>query len=178
MTLSWKSRAGGPAAVPPPRAAGLAALCLSVFALLALGTTPALGALGVPLSAASADGSVALEARSLRAGAPAAGLSSTTVRTLAGVTVHEYAGADGVVFALAWSGPTVPDLQQLYGSYFPGYAAARGARASAGYRAPVRVRSAQLVAHAWGHMRDYAGSAYVPALVPPGTDLAALGVQP
>lgn len=178
MTLSWKSRAGGPAAVPPPRAAGLAALCLSVFALLALGTTPALGALGVPLSAASADGSVALEARSLRAGAPAAGLSSTTVRTLAGVTVHEYAGADGVVFALAWSGPTVPDLQQLYGSYFPGYAAARGARASAGYRAPVRVRSAQLVAHAWGHMRDYAGSAYVPALVPPGVDLASLGVQP
>jgi hypothetical protein len=177
MTQSWKSRAGGPAVVPAPRVAGLAALCLAGFALLALGTTPALGALGAPLAAASADGSVAFEARSLRAGAPA-GPSSTTVRTPAGVTVHEYAGADGVVFALAWSGPTVPDLQQLYGSYFPGYAAARGARASAGYRAPVRVRSAQLVAHAWGHMRDYAGSAYVPALVPPGTDLAALGVQP
>ena len=158
-------------------------LRVAVCALLALGMAPApaLAALGAPLAAASADGGVMAGAHSLRAGTPAgsqAGSQAATVRTPAGVTVHEYAGADGVVFALAWSGPTVPDLQQLYGSYFPGYAAARGARASAGYRAPVRVRSAALVAHAWGHMRDYAGSAYVPALVPPGTDLAALGVQP
>ncbi len=146
-------------------------------ALLLLGATPALAALGGPLAAASADGSPSLSARSLRAGT-AAGLGGATVITASGVTVHEYAGPDGTVFALSWSGPTVPDLQRLYGSYFPSYVAGRGTPGPGAYRAPVRVRGPQLVAHAWGHMRDYAGSAYVPALVPPGVDLAALGVQP
>ncbi len=146
-------------------------------ALVLLGSTPALAALGGPLAGVSADGSPALSARSQRAVA-APGLSRATVITLSGVTVHEYAGPDGVVFALSWAGSTVPDLQRLDGSYFPSYAAARGGPAPGAYRAPVRVREPQLVAHAWGHMRDYAGSAYVPALVPPGVDLAALGVQP
>lgn len=162
MTSSWKS---------------FARLGAGACALLAAGAAPALAALGEPLAGAGADGSVSVSAHSLRAGA-APGLSHATVRTASGVTVQEYAGADGVVFALSWSGPTLPDLQRLYGSYFPGYAAARDARAPGAYRAPVSLRGTQLVAHAWGHMRDYAGSAYVPALLPPGVDLASLGVQP
>ncbi len=150
---------------------------LPACGLLLVGASPALAALGGPLSGVSADGNPGLTARSQRAGT-APGLNRATVTTASGVTVHEFAGPDGVVFALAWAGPTVPDLQRLYGSYFPSYVAARARPAPGAYRAPVRVRDSQLVAHAWGHMRDYAGSAYVPALVPPGVDLAALGVQP
>ncbi len=162
-----------------PAGAGLRRLVVVALAGLAF-APPALAALGAPAADASADGNVAQPAHMLRSGSPAQTGSTTvtTVTTPSGVTVREFAGSDGIVFAIAWSGPTIPDLETLFGSYFPAYRAWRQAHPGAGYRAPVAVRDPQIVAHAAGHMRAYSGSAYAPALVPPGVDLLALGVQP
>jgi hypothetical protein len=38
-----------------------------------------------------------------------------------GTSVREYADAGGTVFAVAWDGPTKPDLNQLPGQYFAEY---------------------------------------------------------
>jgi hypothetical protein len=57
-----------------------------------------------------------------------------------GVTVHEYASLDGIVFAVIWSGPVRPDMAALLGSYFPNVAsAARTARRRSARRAQRRV---------------------------------------
>ena len=152
--------------------AWLGAACLALVAV-----PSANAALGQPASSALDDGRPLPQAHGLRAVGPSQ-VSDTTVVDVSGVTVHEFAGADGVVFAIAWSGATVPDLQQLLGSYFPGYRAWLQAHPAGSYRSAVRVRTPQIVAHAAGHMRAYFGSAYAPALVPAGVDLASLGVQP
>ncbi len=150
----------------------------ALIALLALPCAPsAQAALGAPAADASADGQVLQPAHMLRSAQPSS-ISDTTVTTPSGVTVHEYAGSDGIVFAIAWSGPTIPDLENLLGSYFPAYRTWLQAHPGPGYRAPVAVHDPSIVAHAAGHMRAYSGSAYAPALVPAGVDLAALGVQP
>ena len=36
-----------------------------------------------------------------------------------GMIVKEYVAPGGVVFGVSWRGPTMPDLQNLLGSYFP-----------------------------------------------------------
>lgn len=166
---SWNNGAGN-GTVRVVCAAALAAAC-------GWSTAPAWAALGLDASSAASDGLPSTQVHAMRESGGTL-VTQTRVTTVAGVTVREFSGADGVVFAIAWSGPTIPDLQQLYGSYFSVYRSARQARTGAGYRSAVRVRGTRLVAHASGHMRAYAGSAYVPALVPPGVDLAALGVQP
>ncbi len=148
-----------------------------VLALACWGAPAADAALGGSAAGALADGQAVAPQHSLRA-SPNPQVTDTTVVTPAGVTVHEFSGADGVVFAIAWSGPQMPDLQQLLGSYFPAYDSWLQAHPPQSYRSPLRVRDPRVVAHAWGHMRAYAGSAYAPALVPAGVDLASLGVQP
>lgn len=99
-----------------------------------------------------------------------------TVATQLGVTVNEYS-AGGVVFAVTWSGPVMPDLSQILGSYFPQYKAAIQARPAGGLNAPVAVQTGQLVVHAFGHMRAFSGEAYAPALVPSGFDVTTLGAK-
>ena len=164
----FRARAPAPARLAARMAAMMLALCAAPAAQAALGGSAA---------AALADGQAVAPQHSLRASANPQ-VTDTTVVTPAGVTVHEFSGADGVVFAIAWSGPQIPDLQQLLGSYFPAYDSWLQAHPPQSYRAPLRVRDPRIVAHAWGHMRAYAGSAYAPALVPAGVDLASLGVQP
>ena len=158
---------------------GARVLLSALFALgfAASGAPPALAALGGSEASIPADGQLQSSAQARSFAASTIDVRDTTVLTPSGVTVHEYSGTAGVVFAIAWSGPTMPDLQQLLGSYFPAYAAWLKANPPQSYRAPVEVRDARIVAHAWGHMRAYEGSAYAPALLPPGVDLRSLGVQ-
>jgi hypothetical protein len=86
-------------------------------------------------------------------------LPSTTV-------VDQYLSTDGTVFALRWRGPTPPDLSQLFGAYFPDYQAL--ATQPHRRRARVHVDTGRMIYEAGGHMRDYWGLAYVPALMPAG----------
>src|SRR5271165_796332 len=40
-----------------------------------------------------------------------------------GMQVREFLNQDGVVFAVSWSGPALPDLQQILGAHFAEYSA-------------------------------------------------------
>lgn len=91
------------------------------------------------------------------------------IQTTSGTVIREYVSAQGQVFAVAWQGPFMPDLQQILGSYFAEYeAAARSKRAG---RGPVLVQQPGLVVHSGGRMRAFFGRAYIPQLLPAGVIL-------
>ncbi|MFI4938930.1 MAG: DUF2844 domain-containing protein [Burkholderiales bacterium] len=86
--------------------------------------------------------------------------------TPAGVTVREYATLTGAVFAIAWKGPTVPDLRHLMGTYFDTYSSAAKARHAD--HTHFTLRQDSLIVRARGHMRAFSGIAYVPNMLPQG----------
>ncbi|WP_347555306.1 DUF2844 domain-containing protein [Robbsia sp. KACC 23696] len=110
--------------------------------------------------------------------------STYTVRqsTLADGTVErEYLNVDQTVFAAAFAGRFIPDLQSLLGSNaFTQYASARaaehesdianGAQRSRG--TPVNVQTDNMVVQITGHPGAFSGRAWLPALVPTGMDTA------
>ena len=91
------------------------------------------------------------------------------LQTPSGTTVREFANADGTVFAVTWTGPFPPDLRQTLGSYFQKYQTAPRARRY-GHSHDV-VEQPDLVVNSSGHLRAFAGSAYVPQLVPAGVSI-------
>jgi hypothetical protein len=146
----------------------------SIFARLGLALSvglfapSALATLGEPL------GSIALDRQALSAAERGStARTGYTVHELAtqGTTVREYVSADGVVFAVAWSGLAHPSLEPLLGAYAADYQAASGQTARVRGRRAQRVAGARVVVEQWGHMRDLHGRAYAPALVPGGVSL-------
>jgi hypothetical protein len=91
-----------------------------------------------------------------------------------GTQVREFLNRDGVVFAVSWTAPVLPDLQRLLGSYFKEYATALATLNRPGLHRSVRIASSGLVVESGGHLRAYAGRAYLPALVPAGVPTADL----
>ncbi len=92
-----------------------------------------------------------------------------------GTTVREYVSADGVVFAVAWEGQFVPDLQQLLGPYFDTYVAGvREQKANSVGRRPLNLQLPGLVVQRGGHLRAESGRAYIPEKVPPGVKVEGL----
>lgn len=86
-----------------------------------------------------------------------------------GTRLREFAAANGTVFAVAWDGPTKPDLHQALGKYFDVYvAAAKGAHRP---RTHLQINETGFAMEAGGHMRAYTGRAYLPQAVPAGTAL-------
>ena len=86
-----------------------------------------------------------------------------------GTMVREFTGPDGKVFAVAWSGRTMPNLRQILGRYFDEYVTA--ARANHTGRHHLQVNQTDLVVRASGHMRAFSGVAYLPPAVPSGVNL-------
>jgi hypothetical protein len=120
--------------------------------------------------------SIANDAKTMRAGRAIRSehnlYTMHEMRNDAGIVVHEYAGADGTVFAVTWSGPTKPDLAQLLGTYFPRYQAA-GRTPGAGHRRSM-LRDSDLVVQSSGHLRAFNGMAYLPQNVPQGVNVEEL----
>ncbi len=86
-----------------------------------------------------------------------------------GTVVREYVTADGKVFAVAWQGPWLPDMRQILGTYFEQYAQAVQSQNSGRMgRRPVMIEQPGLVVQIGGHMRAFAGRAYVPERLPSG----------
>jgi hypothetical protein len=85
-----------------------------------------------------------------------------------GTVVREYIGPDGTVFGIAWTGPRMPDLATLLGSYFPQATSAVDAQRAqrGGGRGPASVEQPGLVVHSGGHMGSFAGQAYLPQALP------------
>ena len=91
-----------------------------------------------------------------------------------GMRVREYVNRNGVVFAVSWSGPVLPDLQRLLGTHYVEYTTALAALNHPGLRRSVRVALPGLIVESGGHLRAYAGRARLPALIPAGVSAADL----
>jgi Protein of unknown function (DUF2844) len=90
------------------------------------------------------------------------------IRLPSGTQVREFAASDGKVFAVAWNGPSVPNLRQTLGQYFDNYVAA--AKASHSGHHHLQINQSDLVVQAGGHMRAFSGVAYLPQAVPSGVN--------
>jgi hypothetical protein len=86
-----------------------------------------------------------------------------------GTVIREYVSPEGKVFAVAWQGPWLPDMQQLLGGYFEEYARAAQSQSNTRIgRRPLQVELPDLVVQMAGRPRSFAGRAYVPAMLPQG----------
>lgn len=84
-----------------------------------------------------------------------------------GTTVTELATPAGVVFAVSWRGPVLPDLNALLGDYFKVFREqAHQARAVGRRGSPITMETDALVVKSNGRMRNFFGSAYAPGLIP------------
>ena len=84
--------------------------------------------------------------------------------------VREYVAANGTVFGVAWAGPTLPDLKATLGAAFEQYIAATATRRAT----PLAVSTDALVVFSGGHLRAFAGHAYLPQAVPEGVDVSVI----
>jgi Protein of unknown function (DUF2844) len=97
---------------------------------------------------------------------PMQGYDVHQIVSAAGVTVREYATPVGGVFAVTWSGPQVPDLKLLLGSYFDRYVALAQTRRKGHH--VLSINTADLVMTAVRFQRLATGRVYVPNLLPNG----------
>ncbi|MEI8029193.1 MAG: DUF2844 domain-containing protein [Comamonadaceae bacterium] len=89
-----------------------------------------------------------------------------------GTTVREFATPAGVVFAVTWRGPVLPDLGALLGDYFNTFKAETDQARAMGKRgSPVNIERSDLVVNSSGRMRNFFGYAYAPALIPTGVNV-------
>jgi hypothetical protein len=105
----------------------------------------------------------------------AASYSVHEIKAPTGTIVREYVSASGQVFGVAWQGPWRPDMQQILASYFETYRQAADAQAKLHTgRQPLVINQPDLVVRSGGHMRAFAGQAYVPSLLPKGVTAATI----
>jgi hypothetical protein len=164
-------RARGPLSKPMPL---MSALLLALP--IALASSPCQASLGRAPSdfgnagARQAQSLAAAKAASPAAASPGAGSPgawNVNVSVLDnGTTVREYV-ANGVVFAVSWNGPFLPNLRDLLGSHFDTLTAetARHPKAGSGQ---VRIQRSDVTIESGGHMRAYEGRAWVNSLLPAG----------
>ncbi len=129
-------------------------------ALAVLASAPVLAALGGSLDSVQGDmvrlkGAVRVTAN--------AGYTVHEISTGYGMTLREFAGSDGKVFAVAWSGPVYPDLQQVLGSYYSQFAQATPVVHS---HRRLSVEQPGLVVENNGRLRAFSGRAWVPSMLP------------
>jgi hypothetical protein len=140
-----------------------AALAAMLTALMPQGARAALG---------EPEASISDDARLLRGSIKAMERTNYRVHDIelpSGTLLREFAALDGTVFAVAWSGPSLPNLRQAMGRYFDEYVSA--AAAMHGGRNHIEVKQNDLVVQSGGHMRRFSGRAYLPASVPVGVTL-------
>jgi Protein of unknown function (DUF2844) len=96
---------------------------------------------------------------------PMANFEINEITTDDGTQVRAYVSRDGTVFAITWSGPALPDLKVVLGARYPQY----GARAHAqpAINKALSITTDDLVLRVVKLPRGFAGTAHVPALLPP-----------
>lgn len=145
---------------------------LAIVTLLALLCVPSAHAtLGGDSASIEADRqhmSVKLAARRTVAASGSYTVSASTLPS--GTEIRQYLSSSGVVFAVAWSGPFIPDLRQLLGTYFDTMVIRQAGLSNAGHR-HFSMHEPGLVIESGGHQRSFAGRAYLPAAVPAGVNV-------
>jgi hypothetical protein len=134
---------------------------LGAALLLQALSVPAFAELGGNLSSVEAD---QLKMKGTLHTTVAAAYTVHEIQTPAGTLVREYVAPTGIVFAVAWRGPKVPDLRQTLGAYFKQFAGAP--RPAHPNHAHFVVNEPNFVLQSSGHMRAYFGRAYDPQLLP------------
>jgi hypothetical protein len=89
-----------------------------------------------------------------------------------GTVMREFVAPNGNVFAVAWQGPTRPNLRQALGQYFDAFAAAPRSRFSD--RRHVQIQLGDLIVPSGGHMRALSGRAYLQSAIPSGVNIGDL----
>jgi hypothetical protein len=146
-----------------------AAILSASLVLLAL---PAFAGLGEDSSSVDADQAHIQGERRIT---QASSYSVHEIKAPTGTIVREYVSASGQVFGVAWQGPWLPNMQQILASYFETYRQASEVQANSHTgRRPLVINQADLVVRSGGHMRAFAGQAYVPTLLPKGVTAATI----
>jgi Protein of unknown function (DUF2844) len=145
--------------------------CVLASGLLIAALSPciAAAALGEP------ETSVQTDAAQLRGSLKVAQHASYRLHEIqlpSGTLLREFAATDGNVFAVAWSGPTVPNLRQALGAYFDNYVTAAQGKHPGHHH--LEIHESGLVVQASGHMRAFSGLAYLPSAVPRGVSVGDL----
>jgi Protein of unknown function (DUF2844) len=145
--------------------------CTLASALLSGALVPciAAAALGEPETSVQSD---TAELRGSIKVAERAGYRLHEIQLPSGTLVREFVGSDGNVFAVAWSGPTMPNLRTFLGRYFDSYVTE--AKAHHSRHRQVQIHRDDLVVQAAGHMRAFSGLAYLPPAVPGGVSIGNL----
>lgn len=86
-----------------------------------------------------------------------------------GSVLREFALPSGAVFAVAWSGPSLPNLRQALGNYFATYASA--AKTPHSGHTHLQILNDGFILQSGGHMRAFSGRAYLPQAIPAGTSM-------
>jgi len=137
--------------------------CL-VAAVLAPGI--ALAALGGDASTVERD---VTQLKAQRAVTATTAYSVHELQMVGGTRVREYVTPANKVFAVVWKGPSIPDLRELLGTYYPRFS--KAAQALGRTRRPVAVEDSDLVIRTGGHLRSFFGMAYLPGQMPQGVTL-------
>ena len=90
------------------------------------------------------------------------------IRRPDGGVVREYVTRSGKVFGVSWSGPTLPDLTQLLGSYQAELRDTLSAQPKGFGHRTAAVHNSDLVVESSGRMRAFEGRAYLNSLLPSG----------
>jgi hypothetical protein len=85
-----------------------------------------------------------------------------------GGVIREYVTSAGKVFGVSWSGPAIPDLSQLLGSYNAEFRNTLLAQPKSFGRRSAAVHNSDLVVESGGRMRAFQGRAYVNSMLPSG----------
>jgi hypothetical protein len=144
---------------------------LSILILTLVSVGPASASLGEPANSVSAD------ADGLHGFVQPLSRGSLRVQEIVSdndMHVREFLTEQGIVFAVSWEGPVMPDLHQLLGARFAEYAQALSTQQRLGLHRAVRVATSDLVVESEGHLRAYVGRAYLPSLIPAGVSLGDL----
>jgi hypothetical protein len=97
------------------------------------------------------------------------------IRSASGTMIREYVNPSGLVFAVAWDGPWLPDLRQVLGDHFDRYQAVMQSRQPGrSGRGAVVIDEPGLVVQMSGRPRAFKGRAYLPALLPAGLQLESI----
>jgi len=132
---------------------------LFFFAIAAF-TTPAFATLGE--SVATVQNDSARMRASVRM-TKAAAYTLHELQSPSGTVVREFVSPAGMVFGVAWQGPSLPDLRQVLGKYFDTYVQGMQKRVAHG---PRIIQEQGLVVQVTGHQRAIVGRAYLTDQLP------------
>src|SRR5882724_10570595 len=133
-----------------------------LLCVVAVGASPGWAALGGSVESVAAD-QVKFQAKRKMVAMP-----QYTVHEISrddGGVIREYVTPAGKVFGISWSGPVIPDLSQLLGSYSGEFRNTLLAQPRSFGRRPAAVHNTDLVVETGGHMRGFEGRAYVNSML-------------